>query len=32
VQQRFPPLNTDAGATPQQPGRPKPAKGTPPPG
>ena len=32
VQQRFPPLNTGAGATPQQPGRPKPAKGTPPPG
>ncbi len=32
VQQHFPPLNIGAGATPQRPGRPKPAKGTPPPG
>jgi hypothetical protein len=32
VKQRFSPLNTGAGATPQQPGRPKPLTGTPPPG
>jgi hypothetical protein len=32
VQQRLPPLNTGAGALPQPPGRPQPAKGTPPPG
>jgi hypothetical protein len=32
VQQRFPPLNTGAGAPPQPPVRPQPAKGTPPPG